>query len=274
MLTVGLRGVLQKMAAEGGNTFADWLKTVPNEADRADIIHSMIYNSHTNRADFVQNVDWKIPIAQQITDPKKRVQILGELAAEWAGTDPIAALKWLETQTDPALQSVTYATSLGAVARTQGGEKAMDMVDPSQDAIAQRSATVEILLGWSDFDPAKAAAWSYENLGLKDGVDQKSLSYSVEKWAAKDANAAIDWLNSVKNPQIQKELSGDIANALAQIASPSEAPTRLEKISDPAVRENALVVNARNWLKQDKAAATAWIKKSRLPTATKQELLE
>lgn len=169
--------------------------------------------------------------------PEDRGNALRSLAAGWSKTNPQAVLQWAGTLTDK-------------------GERARIV----NDALSQ----------WANTAPDQAAAHA-QRLPAEQRDD--AMRAVVQRWAAKDAEAAADWL--VRQPDGPAKDSS--VAVLARKLAPEDPETALrwaESISNTGARDRQIEQIAADWMRQDPAAARPWVEQSRLSPKVRDRLLK
>jgi hypothetical protein len=166
--------------------------------------------------------------------------------------DPIAAFGTL----DPLAQSSPEEAARRIAALPPGN--------------AQDQAALALIKHWTGADPAAAAAWVTQ---FAEGpLRERGLSMIAREWGLRDWNAAAGWLETLAMGASRDAAIGafvssadgyDIKLALEwanQTEAPDSRATRVEDI-------------ARRWLREDNAAARAWLEKAKLPEGVAERLL-
>ena len=134
----------------------------------------------------------------------------------------------------------------------------------------QDQAVLAVIKHWTGTDPAAAAAWATQ---FAEGpLRERAMSIVARQWGQRDWNAAAGWLETLAMGSSRDAAIGafvtsadgyDIRLAL-EWANQMEAPeTRAMRVED----------TARRWLREDDAAARAWLEKAQLPSGMAERLL-
>lgn len=207
LLSSTVQGMVSKMANENPSEFAAWIQALPNDDDRTNLLNQLLNNREVYEgAALTPTVSWKIPIANLIADKTQRSQVLAGIVRQWAETDSAAALNWAATQSDPIVQQAGYIASLGVVARAQGGEKALSMLNPNLTSSVKQEATAEIIIGWSDNNPQAALQWAKNNLDMNEPATQKLTIYTAQSWLKQSPDEAAKWIADSSLPQSVKNI--------------------------------------------------------------------
>ncbi len=162
----------------------------------------------------------------------------GDLASEWAGKDPGAALGW--------------ATNL-------------------PDAGARTSALLNVLKGWTHVAPEAAAAYTTT---LPDGdLHDDAVMMVVNEWSFRDAHGAAKWVSHFPKGVLRDKAVGPVI-FWGQGQAPAAVAEMLDTIGDVVLIQEHGETLASIWLTRDDAAARAWIKKSPLSAEVKERLLK
>ncbi len=263
-----------------------WIKSLPDAAQRADLIERNIYEDSTD----LKNPDRLLPFALELPPGPVRDKKISGLLANWARTDADAALAWLRTHDDPSLAV--------AADRVQGAlVGALAATDPSAATAAwhqlpsdeSRAAAMPALAAaWTKTDPAGAARWILDQLPTRpnqDGVDfatlspearaefQKSInayhqqnqvfSDAASAWFAQDPLAALTWAEALPDATKRNAALNTLGTHRPPFNSDVPDPTVhaavLAKITNPTLRDKVLANHIRQWMRSDLPAARAWI---------------
>jgi hypothetical protein len=134
----------------------------------------------------------------------------------------------------------------------------------------QDQAVLAVINHWTGTDPAAAAAWTTQ---FAEGpLRERAMSVVARQWGQRDWNAAAGWLETLAMGSSRDAAIGafvtsadgyDIKLAL-EWANQMEAPdSRAMRVED----------TARRWLREDNAAARAWLEKAQLPPGIAERLL-
>lgn len=134
----------------------------------------------------------------------------------------------------------------------------------------QDRAALVVVDRWTGNDPAAAAAWTTQ---FAEGpLREQAMSVVARQWGLRDWNAAAGWLETLPMGSSRDAAIGafvtsadgyDIKLAL-EWANQMEAPdNRAMRVED----------TARRWLREDNAAARAWLEKAQLPPGIAERLL-
>jgi len=221
-----------------------------------------------------------------------------EVASNWAGIDPVAALTWAGQapkdsgrfarsgaimgwwKNDPGaaedyvashlatLKDWQVASTLAANIFSEDPERARKWVSelPNEDARKQATSMLAIQLGFSD--PAAATKWSAT---LQAEQRTTALAESVGTWAQEDPTAAGQWLGAYDGPGRDEAVQNFTLNVASK--DPETALSWAATISDPKLRGSTEQQIAGDWLRQNPQAATSWIQNSSLPLEEKTRLL-
>jgi len=134
----------------------------------------------------------------------------------------------------------------------------------------QDRAVLAVINHWTGTDPAAAAAWTTQ---FAEGpLRERAMSVVARQWGLRDWNAAAGWMETLPMGSSRDAAIGafvtsadgyDIKLAL-EWANQMEAPdSRAKRVED----------TARRWLREDSAAARAWLEKAKLPAGIAERLL-
>jgi hypothetical protein len=219
------------------------------------------------------------------------------IAASWASQDPAAALAWAQQHPDgfgnQALQGAINgwwrkdpgaAEAYVAALPDAGGREmaaclasALFRADPvhAREWISQlpslqarQAADSAIAQLWATDDPAAATRWAAQLPADEGGF---SAGAAAALWAKQDPAAAGDFLNSLGGTMRDGAVVS--FSAVTALENPSVGLTWASTIGDPKMRADTEERIVGEWLRQDEAAARAWIQNSSLPQADKTGLL-
>jgi len=134
----------------------------------------------------------------------------------------------------------------------------------------QDRAVLAVISHWTGTNPVAAAAWTTQ---FAEGpLRERAMSVVARQWGLRDWNAAAGWLETLPMGSSRDAAIGafvtsadgyDIKLAL-EWANQMEAPdSRAMRVED----------TARRWLREDNAAARAWLEKAKLPAGIAERLL-
>ena len=131
-------------------------------------------------------------------------------------------------------------------------------------------AVLAVINHWTGTNPVAAAAWTTQ---FAEGpLRERAMSVVARQWGQRDWNAAAGWLETLPMGSSRDAAIGafvtsadgyDIKLALEwanQMEAPESRATRVEN-------------TARRWLREDNAAARAWLEKAQLPSGMAEQLL-
>lgn len=171
--------------------------------------------------------------AQTLEDEEMRITALGELARSLARDDPAKAATWLS--------------------RTLKLEK-------NEDVKAANSAVGEIAKAWARNDPKDTLEWLS---GLPASLQPEGMKDLFAGWVMRDAEAAALKLKALPVGRPRDFAIDGFATRLAR-EDPEAAVAWANSISDPEIKQDALVRVAQVWWRSDAAAAGAWLEESGL----------
>jgi hypothetical protein len=166
----------------------------------------------------------------------------------------------------PASPLVLQASSLAQSSPEEAAQWAAAL-PPGKE---QDRAVLAVIHHWTGTNAAAAAAWTTQ---FAEGpLREQAMSVVARKWGQSDWNATADWLETLPMGSSRDAAIGafvtsadgyDIKLALEwanQMESPESRATRVEN-------------TARRWLREDNAAARAWLEKAQLPSGIAERLL-
>jgi hypothetical protein len=226
---------------------------------------------------------------------------LRNIAANWAASDPQAALAWAQErdastagaarmatngaisgwwQKDPAAAEAYVASHLNTLTDRQMAltlasqifqidpRRAMDWVNSLPDIEARRQADSLLANQMSWTDPKAAADWAAH---LPDDVRSSALSSTISIWSMNNPAAAAEWLGTL-NGAVRDQAVSDYSSAVSR-TDPINALNWAAAISDPRTRDTRTEAIIRSWMQRSPADAQAWLQTSALAEDTKKRLL-
>ena len=260
------------------------------------------------RSSFVQRYpEFAIALLDQVPEGFIRCALANLIGSEWAESDLKAAFAWANQQTDPEIKSailvgvisswgktdlkgaLAYAQSMPPGAsqdRAISGafEKNCFAARGYQGALAMMQSLPEGRIkdlaakGISDFMSLDhpRAAWDLDS-GIGDSNLRSSAEFRVviqlSMGSLTDPDAATQWMQSLPKGDTKDRLSAAIIRPIAK-NHPQVAMDIAAGIGDSNRRTEAQKNVVEQWLLNDPAAATQWIKNSSLPQEVKTQLLQ
>lgn len=220
-----------------------------------------------------------LPFALDLPPGPLRRERFQTLLANWAKTEPSAALAWSRTHPDDpdvaAAAPKLHAAILGNIAHDEP-TTALAEWKTLPNGPAKTEAVSTIGEAWGRRDPAAAFTWMAEQdeqSGRKAYPDiPRQMTFYA--WSREQPFAALRWAETQEHAHVYLlTLSGAGTN--------SEGPPLRDtvelyaQIRDPEKRKNVLPWQLRRWLAADPTAARAWIEQSDALTPEQAaELLE
>jgi hypothetical protein len=122
---------------------------------------------------------------------------------------------------------------------------------------------------WAGINPQAAITWS---LSLPDSPEKaEALDQSVRIWSQNERDTLKTWIHSQPPGPAADHLRATASTVIAE-QQPQEAATMAAAISDPTLKQDALVEVVRQWRKADPNAADTWLGQQQLDTATLNRL--
>ncbi|MFC7338815.1 hypothetical protein ACFQY0_16585 [Haloferula chungangensis] len=192
-----------------------------------------------------------------------RNRAYSEIAEKWAQSDYASAEAWISTLTGEDKQDA-LASAIGVLAKSDpvgASAKISSMAEGGEKERAIR----DVGSSWAREDPAAAAAWVASQESGSDGMRNVMAT-----WAGQDATAALSFIES----QPQGEIRDSATQAYLwtdRSMAPSQSITLAETITDDRDRSRAVGMTASRWMREDEAAAKAYVQQS---TAISDEVKE
>lgn len=228
-------GVLQGMLVNGVDEAMGFIKTLPETEDN-DRMKGM-YMAMVTGEMLEQGLDQAKGWADTVKDPELRTGVLARVTMEIMNEDRQEAADWI----------------------AQYGDE--EAAAPAVNRLAD---------SWSREDPKAVMDWA-ENLSGQ----SKSEAYeeAMESWAREDPAAAGEYLGTLEASPARDAAVEGYATRVSR-DDPSAAMDWAGTISDSELRQETQVEVARDWLRNDKVAAEAWIQSSGLPAEAIEEINE
>jgi hypothetical protein len=163
-------------------------------------------------------------LAEAVTAPEWRTELMRVVAQKWAEAQPQAAAKWAEQLPNPNERDTVLSCVCFQVAATA----------PDQ--------AVQIL----------------EQGGVDDDRRWMMLGNLAQQWAAQDASAATVWAEGYPPDAKRDHLLAQIAAAQSQAAPAAAAAMVAEQIPPGPIQEHAAITVLQQWAQQDWNSAVAW----------------
>jgi hypothetical protein len=176
---------------------------------------------------------------------------------------------WVDTVKDPDLRTGVLARVTMEIMQDDR-EGAAEWIAKYGDEDAAAPAVNRLADSWSREDPKAVMDWA-ENLSGK----SKSEAYqeAMESWAVKDSAAAGEYLKGMQeSPERDAAVEGYATRVSRE--NPVTAMEWAETITDQGSRQDTMVEVARDWMRNDKAAAEQWVQASGLPAEAVESINE
>ncbi len=172
-----------------------------------------------------------LQLSGQITSPRVREQATNNILRQWASTDPMAALQWIDANSGNLTRSV-HDAQLAAAYRGFAESN-------PQAAFTQASQLGE--------------ANAYERR-LKDRIMGDLIRNRVENGELVAAKQSIE---QMADSELRDSLLGDLVGVWAE-TDPAEAAAYIASLGEAATSQQKAAL-ARSWASTDPAAAAAWL---------------
>jgi hypothetical protein len=172
---------------------------------------------------------------------------------------PAGAFAWVESlDVEPNFKEMlTVRVASAAASSVDGGPLAAAWATPrvrSDDRLSHFPR--RIATRWVVADPEAAMAWL---ASLPAGADRSDgVAESFRAWAMRDHEAAFAWIAG-SEPQPWNEPALAVYTRAIAAERPREAMELAQRISDAELREGTTIVIGQVWVKNDRAAAEAWL---------------
>ena len=162
--------------------------------------------------------------------------MLGQVLQQAATVDPASAARAL--QVAPAELQATTAPRIAAAWAGENLAQAGQWAASLGDANARSAAVTQVASTWAYRDPRGAQRWA---AGLPRGaVRDEALASVLRRLARDDFVSTVDWglLSEFDSDAARDRAVADIVSTLS-FSDPDEARSLLERIDDPALRQQA-----------------------------------
>ena len=200
-----------------------------------------------------------------------RLTFTEKIAGSFARQDPNAALAWANGLPDPEERTKALAAVAGPLGE-QSPAAGMKLVMSLPEG-ADRNAFRKILRRWAATDWAGAAAWAatLSETESPDGYEirNQALQDIARATGFKDREAGMDWLDKLPPGKSHDMAVVNFVSAADgyDIALATQAAM---KIQNPELRDAFTANTLRRWLREDAAAARAWMDANSIPDAIRQ----
>ncbi len=172
-----------------------------------------------------------LELSGQITSPRFREQATNAVLREWATTDPMTALQWIDANSANLTRSV-YNGQLAAAYR-----------------------------GFTEANP-QAAFTQASQLSAENGYERRLKSQILRQVIRSQAEngellAAKQSIELMSDPDLRSDLLGELVDVWADSA-PEDAAAYVASLGDEATSQQKTAL-ARSWSRIDPAAAAAWL---------------
>jgi len=195
-------------------------------------------------------------LQQQPAGPQRNQLIVG-LAAELARRQPEAALALVQTLPPGGLREQSLQQAFTQWVRGDA-DGALRWAEASREPALVRMAklaTIEYLAG---VDPRRAAALLREMPdSAAGGQREEHLGLIARQWAQRDLTAAMGWAQTLPARQQLSAIPAILAEQAA--VNPQAALARVETLTDPRLRRQALQTVVAEWSGREAGAAAKWL---------------
>jgi hypothetical protein len=166
----------------------------------------------------------------------------------------------------PATPLVLQAISLAQSSPQEAAQWAAGL-PPGKE---QDWAVLAVINHWTGTNPVAAAAWTAQ---FAEGpLRERAMSVVARQWGLRDWNAAAGWLETLPMGTSRDAAIG----AFVTSADGYDIKLALDwanQMEAPESRAMRVENTARRWLREDNAAARAWLEKAELPAGIAERLL-
>jgi hypothetical protein len=216
------------------------------------------------------------------TDPVKAAAMLSSMggsdlgdayrsvATQYGASDFSAAQAWIRTL--PADQQAdAMAAAIGGLSN-KDPEAAARQLAQMQDGEAKNRVIGEVIGDWARVNPTGAADLLKKQ--TDEGAQRDGMRQLMSTWVAQNPTAALEYANSYE--------AGSVRDSALQsyvwsnrTGEPADLLSVAETITDEGDRTRTIGIAAARWMREDEAAAKAYIQQSTtLTDEAKQRILE
>lgn len=249
------------MQAQGGSVIiaSEWAKQDPQAAMAwangleqgkdealASVIGEVAREDPAKAADMLQGID-----AESAADSYRAI------AESYGAKDFAAAQSWIQSL--PAdQQGPAMAAAISGLARTDPAAAAAQVAAMESGGSKDR-AVRDVVGSLAVEDPQAAARFLSEN-GSAD-AQEDSMGELIPAWVSKDPGAALDYTMSLEQGEVRDRAIRSYVWSNSS-AAPGELVQVAESISDERDRSRTIGWMAARWMREDEAAAKAYIESS------------
>lgn len=252
---VAYRGILRDWASNSPEAVSDWLGKMQNKASRDALAREVLSGELYTGNDYQIEYKWKIPFADALLDPEAKRKIYKEVVGEWAYQDAQAAQQWAQSTNDQAVINAAYVASIGGLAKTNPAA-ALEMYSKLGNDSQRNEAASELVIGWSQTDPASATKWAFSNTDAATSGNVSQTNFALAKWAETDAAAAVAWVNSTITPPSGAATA--MAEAVISLKGHEAAANTMLGLTDAAIKTSGIEYVYNQWSLVDSASADRW----------------
>ena len=189
-------------------------------------------------------------------DPQANADLRLTVVRQWANLAPEEVWQWSQGLADP--QERGRVGSAAAMQMAAGNPAKVAGLLASLPAEEQDSTASILSTQWAKTDLPAARQWAS---ALPEGsVRATAWRGLVDGWAGYDLAGAMAWIEQ-QEPGASRDngLSGLVQGEFSSGLKPADALRLARLVSSEDERRMDLQLLAANWLRQDRAAATAWL---------------
>jgi hypothetical protein len=200
-----------------------------------------------------------------MSDQQRYAEILARRRVVALGAE--GAIRWAESQADPAFQQMMKVRVASAAAGTKSGAAIVAKWATPQIVESKNPTGFPRRIGtrWIVHDPDAALAWL---ASLPAGSDRDDgVAESFRDWMRRDYVKAKAWADEMAKGDIPRwvEPALSIYSKTNALEHPEDSMKLIGRFTDVDLRETTTIAAARLWLQNDHDAARAWIDKNVAP---------
>jgi hypothetical protein len=202
-----------------------------------------------------------------LTTQVDRNAAIAQLARSWSGTDPLAALSWVQTlpDSDGAARDAALNSIVASLSKSDLAD-AFALVQNSNDPTLLIRVAPTLATAMAQLDPQAALDWTNT---LPNGP-AKDLALSNVLVSLSQSDFPTAWSDATALPggSGRDGAMGSLVSSLAK-QDPAQAATLLPEFDTVAASLGATQAVAANWVKQDPRAVSVWI--NTLPAGSQRD---
>ncbi|MGO8701072.1 MAG: hypothetical protein ACLQVY_25550 [Limisphaerales bacterium] len=249
----------------------------------------------------MDRTDLAVQLVMSRPESKTQIDLLGNLARQWAQNDLEGAIAWFKTL-PPGRGRDKVFECLGGDWGDVDPKGALAYAQSLPSSVSVRNFIASVVGSWVQNDPAAAADWA---LSIPDSAQRKDMlvNFVIKSWTGTAPEAAATYAAALQDGELQtaavlkivgestfwngadlaawvgKFPPGDLRDQCVAMevnsafSDPPAVVAMLDACNDPQLIQKYGEQIGNAWLNRDPNSATAWIQNSALGNDVKQRLL-